>query len=204
MALDTLTNVKQTLEITGTEDDAVLEQLQDSADAFIASYCGRDFAGGTFTEYHPGGYRFVFLKNYPVATVTSVKVDPLGDFPAESLRDPASYIVQQDRGVIINRRGLFVPSRPGFLYGGLDAPRSVEVVYTTATGAIPADLSRAYAELIGHWYRQGKTHAMTGQLNIRQQTSEGTVTEYPWGQSGGFRTPAAILQVLNLYRVPAI
>jgi hypothetical protein len=55
MALDTLANVKARLGITTSADDTLIGLLQDSADAAIANFCNRDFAGGTFTEYHPGG-----------------------------------------------------------------------------------------------------------------------------------------------------
>ena len=49
MALDTLSNVKIRLGISGSSDDTLLGKLQDSADAFIANFCDRDFTGGTFT-----------------------------------------------------------------------------------------------------------------------------------------------------------
>ena len=55
MALDTLANVKTSLLISGTADDAVLTRLMDAAEAFVADYTGRAFAGGTFTETHPAG-----------------------------------------------------------------------------------------------------------------------------------------------------
>ena len=75
MAIDTLANVKQALAVTGTADDALLGQLQAAADSFIETFCGRTFAGGTFTEYHPGGAKVLFLTSYPVASVTSVRVE---------------------------------------------------------------------------------------------------------------------------------
>ena len=74
MSLDTLGNVKQALAVTGTTDDALLTQLQAAADAFIETHCGRTFTGGTFTEYHPGGSRQIFLQNYPVTAVTSPRL----------------------------------------------------------------------------------------------------------------------------------
>src|SRR5205814_2315688 len=143
MSLDTLANVKQALAVTGTTDDALLTQLQAAADAFIDAHCGRAFTGGTFTEYHPGGSRQIFLRNYPVAAVTSVKVDPAGTFGPETVRDPATYVVHTDRGVIVGKDGSFVPTRPGFRVAPDDFPRAVQVVYTTATGAVPAAVCQA-------------------------------------------------------------
>jgi hypothetical protein len=194
MPLDTLANVKRGLSITASADDDHLDQLQAAADAFVVMHCGRDFAGGSFTEYFPGGDRTVIVRNYPIATVTSVKVDPAGAFGANSVRDPADYAVHATEGIIESKAGPF---------GAVSAPRAVQVVYTTATGQVPAAVQRAYADLIGHWYREAKTRAATGQLNLRQSTASGSITEYAWGQSGGYRIPAGVLQLLVEYRVPA-
>jgi uncharacterized phiE125 gp8 family phage protein len=202
MPLDTLANVKTQLGITTSADDTLLTQLQAAADAFVEEYCQRSFLGGSFTEDHPGGARAAFLRNYPVTAVTSVKVDPNRAFGAETVIDAASYHVHADRGVVESLGGPFVPSRPGWPVGAADFPGAVRVAYTTATGAVPAAVQRAYAELIGHWYRQVKTHVATGQLNQSDRTDAGVVTSYPWGQAGGFRLPAGVLQLLKPYRVP--
>lgn len=193
MALDTLANVKLHLGITTSADDALLTQLQAAADAFIEEHCSRTFTGGSFTEDHPGGARAVFLRNFPVSAVTSVKVDTNRVFGAETTLDASDYILHAERGVIESVEGPFVP---------FAAPASVRVAYTTPSSQVPAAVTRAYAELIGHWYREAKTAVATGQQNLLQQTSGTTVTEYPWGQSGGFRLPTGVLQLLEPYRVP--
>jgi len=76
------------------------------------------------------------------------------------------------------------------------------VSYSTPTNAVPTAVKRAYAELIGHWYRQAKTYEATGQVNVIQKTDGSELTEYPWGQSGGYRLPVPVKQVLDLFRVP--
>ena len=204
MALATLSDVKTHLGITTAADDTLLAQLQTSADDFVEQYCGRSFAGGSFTEDHSGGARMAFLRNYPVTAVTSVKVDPDRAFGTETVLDPADYYVHADRGVVEALGGPFVPSRPGWRVGADDFPGAVRIAYTTATGQVPAAITRAYAELIGHWYRQVKTHGTLTHLNQLQQTNGSVVTEYPWGQSGGFRIPTGVLQLLERYRVPCV
>ena len=193
MALDTLTNVKTHLGVIGTADDALLTKLQDAADDFVTRHCGRTFTGGSFTEDLPGGGRVLVLTNYPIDAVTSVNVDPSRTFAATTVIDPTDYFVHADDGTIESLGGPFGPP---------DAPGAVRVVYTTATGQVPGSVVRAYAELIGHWFRQVKTHVSTGQLDLIQQTSGTTVTQYPWGQSGGFRVPAGVLALLAPFRVP--
>jgi hypothetical protein len=204
MSLATLDDVKTQLGVASTEDDDLLAELQAAADGFIEQHCRRSFAGGSFTEDHPGGARYAFLRNYPVLTVESVKVDPARGFGPETALDPARYFVHADRGVVESLGGPFVPARPDWLVRPDDFPGAVRIAYSTATGQVPAVVARAYAELIGHWYRQVKTHDATGQLNLLQQTAEGVVTAYPWGQSGGFRIPAGVLQLLEQYRVPSL
>ena len=80
MPIDTLANVKQALAVSGSDDDDLIEQLQAAADSFIETFCGRAFAGGTFTEYHPGGAKVIFLDNYPVSDISEVRVDVTREF----------------------------------------------------------------------------------------------------------------------------
>ncbi|MBL8867310.1 MAG: phage head-tail connector protein [Gemmataceae bacterium] len=189
--LESLSDTKQALGIAGTDDDDLLEQLQAMADEFILRHCGRDFAGGTFTELHPTGGRMIFLANYPVTELTSVKVDPDGAFGAETLLDPAAYTLVAERGVIVSRGGRF---------GGCVAPAAVQVVYETAADAVPAAVGRAHIDLVGHWYRQVKTNVNLNQLNVLSRNESDIETRYAAADAP---VPAAILRTLALYRVPA-
>lgn len=192
MPIATTDAVKMALGIDIDADDEFIGELQTAADAFISGHCGRAFTGGTFTEYHPAGGRTLFLANYPVTAVTSVKVDAAGTFGADSLRTADTYAVLADRGVIAARGGAFGSAG--------DGPTAVQVVYTTATGAVPPPVSRAYAELIGVWYRQAKTADHLGQLNLVSRNESGVETAY----SNGFEVPPTVTQMLALYRTPAM
>lgn len=194
MAIDTLSNVKVNLGVSGTGDDTLLGQLQSAADTFIEHHCGRVFTGGTFTEYHASGQRTLFLANYPVASVTSVKVDSTGVFGSGTQLATDTYALLSDRGVIVSRGGAF---------GGGSVPNAVQVVYATATGAVPAAVSRAYADLIGHWYRQAKTGAALGHLNLVSRNESGIETSYATFVSQ-YRVPDQVMMLLTMYRVPAM
>lgn len=94
MPLDTLANVKTSLLITGSTDDALLARLLEAADSFIAEYTSRDFAGGSFTEVHAAGHELVFLRNFPVDTLTSLKVDAARQFgPRRPARSTPSLCI---------------------------------------------------------------------------------------------------------------
>ena len=194
MPIATLDAVKLMLGVTGTADDTLLDALRDAADEFLPRHCGRGFCGGSYTEDHPGG-RLVFLRQFPVAAVTSVKVDSTRVFGTETVVDATRYLVHPDRGVVESLNGPFAAG-----------PGTVRVAYTVATDQVPAAVVRAYAELVGHWFRQAKTAAATGQTNTLTvcDTGTGMETKYPWGQSGGFKVPAGVLALLAPYRVPAV
>lgn len=202
MPIDTLSNVKQAIDVSGTTDDAMLTQMQGAADSFIETFCRRTFAGGTFTEFHPGGAKVIFLANYPVASITSVKVDAAREFDSSTLLPADRYVLHAARGVVESTDGPFIPSLPGWDVPADAFPATVRVEYTTATGQVPPAVCRAYAELIGHWYRQAKTAAATGQLNVVQQTAGGVTTEYPWRQSLGYKIPDGVKELLRPFRGP--
>ena len=203
MPLDTLANVKQALAVVGTGDDALLALLQAVADSYIDTHCGRNFAGGTFTELHPGGVKLIFLRNYPIAAVTEIRVDPLHDFGGETVADPDRYVVHSARGVVEHLDGSFVPMMFQWRAPTDDFPQAVRVTYTTATEAVPGPVCRAYAELIGHWYRQAKTYAATNQLNVSEVPGADGPAVYPWGQSYGYKIPPGVNEMLAPFRVPA-
>jgi len=206
MSLDTLANVKARLGITTSADDTLIGLLQDSADQAVANHCARDFAGGTFTEYHPGGSEFVHLRNYPVDTITSVKVDPAHAFGPETLVSASDYVVHTDRGVIQSLTGPFLPrSRPGLVNAEIRTwtrgPRVVQVVYSTATGQVPADVKEAYARLVGHWYRKVKTDTASNFQNVQQQKYGETFVIFG-GEESRSGLPQEVTELLSPYRVP--
>jgi hypothetical protein len=208
MALDTLANVKSRLGITTSADDTLLGLLQDSADKAVENYCNRDFAGGSFTEYHPGGTEFVHLRNFPVDTVTSVKVDSARAFGAETLVLAADYVVHYERGVIQSVVGPFLPrDRPGLVNAEIRTwtrgPRIVQVVYATATSQVPADVKEAYARLVGHGYRKVKTDLASNFQNVAQQKYGDTFVIFG-GKDRDAGLPADVAELLGPYRVPLV
>lgn len=199
--LDTLANVKISIAVAGTGDDALLTRLMDAADAFIAEYTSRDFAGGAFTETHPAGLDAVFLRNFPVGSVTSVKVDAARAFGAETVRDADTYVVHAVRGVIESVDGPFLAPRGGRREVW---PGALEVVYTTATGAVPAAVQEAFCQLIGHWYRMAKTALDQGHEMLLTRISGTDEKDWPWSVAAGPKLPPGALQLLQPYRMPAV
>ncbi len=210
MSLDTLANVKSRLGITGSTDDTMLALLQDSADAWIANFTGRDFAGGAFTEYFPGHSEFLHLANFPVASITSVKVDPSETFGSDTVISSSTYAVHSQRGVIQSKVGPFVGNdrRPGLVNADTPnwtaSPRAVQVIYTTATSAVPNDVKEAYAQLVGHFYRQVKTQVAADFQNIDRERFGDVTINYRLDQLVKLPLPPDIERLLAPYRTPTI
>ena len=201
MPLDTLSNAKSVLLVSGSGDDTMLAQLLDAADSFIEKYTGRSFAGGTFTETHPAGGPMLFLRNFPVASVTSLKVDADRAFGSGTERDTATYAIHADRGVVESRTGPFLtPYRKGWA----DWPESVKVVYTTATGSVPAAVKQAFSDLVGHWYRLAKTSLDANFLMLTESINGTTSKGYSWSLTRGLAIPPGVLKLLEPYRIPAM
>jgi hypothetical protein len=195
MSLDTLSNVKSRLGIATSADDALLDLLRDSADDFVAEYCGRDFEAGTFTENHAGEVNVLRLRNYPVASVTSVKADRSLSFGSTTLVSATDYIVDPDRGMIYHRCGPFVAGDP--------SPQAVQVVYVTSA-AVPNDVKEAYAALVGHWYRHAKTQIAAQFHNVTQQTLGSTTAIFAKDQIAGLPLPHDVARLLSPYRDPVL
>ena len=175
----TLDRLKLLLAVAGSADDALLEELSESAAEFAAEYVGRAFAAGVYAESHPGGRFYLFLRHYPAAGVTVGGVDA------------ANYRVHGERGVV---EALVEPFPPGEL----------AVSVTVGPDATPPGVVRAVVELVGHWYREAKTHAAAGQLNNGSVNGGGTSRSYPWGQSSGYRVPPAVTEALKRARGVAV
>lgn len=201
MSLDTLANVKTALTVSVSTDDTLLTQLMSAADSFIAEHTGRDFEGGSFTETQPAGGTRLFLSNFPIASVISLRVDPDRVFGSDTERDPSTYVVHADRGVIESLNGPFLQP---YRKGSDDWPEAVQIEYTTATGSVPSAIQQAYADLIGHWYRQAKTNADANFLMLTELDDGTTVKTYSWSLTRGLSVPPGVTELLAKFRVPTI
>jgi uncharacterized phiE125 gp8 family phage protein len=199
MPLETLSNVKAALLVTGTSDDPLLNRLLEAAENFIANHTGRNFAGGSFTETHPAGRSLVFLRNFPVTTVASLKVDPKRQFGGDTVRAADTFVLHAERGVIESLTGPFLPPRPGHRE---DWPAALQVEYSTAIAAVPASVKQACCELVGHLYRFAKTAADQNFQILTSRIDSSGQKDWPWSLATGKPLPPVVYELLAPYRVP--
>ncbi|MCS7270167.1 MAG: phage head-tail connector protein [Gemmataceae bacterium] len=199
---ETLATVKQVLGITGTESDVLLERLMAGAGEWITEYTGRNWHGGTFTEVHSAGQALLFLRNFPVESLISLKVDAQRQFGPYTERPVTSFVLHRERGVVESVDGPFLP--PGEGAGG-DWPGAVQVVYTTPEGTMPVAVREAFVQLVGYWYRLARTaQAQSHELLLSQQSGTELKT-WSWTSATGLpRVPAGIRQLLQPFRCPPV
>lgn len=157
--LTTLSSVKSYLGITSITNDALINSLIASVSAFIVSYAGRQLEAATYTEILSGGKKNLFLRNYPVNSVTSVR-ENIG-----TQGTPSMSTVSVDDYTIFYEAG-FLEHRSYFSRGS----RNIEVVYNAGYSVIPKDLDFVAVQLVGKAFAsrksQGKKMEMLGSARI--------------------------------------
>lgn len=193
MAFPTLARVKEYLGVPTTEtaDDPFLNNLIAGAQAFVEGYCDRKFEQAAYTdEEHDGrDTDSIYTRQYPIVSVTSVKVDDVALAAAD-------YVVYKDEGRIRKKAGAFAGASRDVagVIGDVRVPgvRNVKVTYSGGYAALPADLEQAAIELVKRKYQ----HKQKGDESITGRT-------LPGGESVTYflgEVPPEIRGVLDRYR----
>lgn len=95
-ALVTLAEAKIALGIAldDTSQDVLLSSLIDSTSDFMEAYCSTAFVIRAFTEHLAGAVKRLFLRRYPLVSVTSI-TDPDGNTVPST-----DYILRRERGIL--------------------------------------------------------------------------------------------------------
>jgi uncharacterized phiE125 gp8 family phage protein len=142
-----LNKVKTYLGIEGATHDAMLEVLADGVSERIEAYLGRAFVTRSVTETLDGnGKQFIFLRNYPVQSVTSLRI-------RYSLLDEWTELTVAAETVLDQRLGRLYLTSTCFPKG----PLAVEVTYQAGFGAqdnaaLPADVVQAALDYLKFVY----------------------------------------------------
>lgn len=136
--LTTLDKVKRFLnkDETETTHDAVLQDLITAASAAVETYTARKFTQDSYTELYDGtGLPHLVLRQAPVASVTSVKLDGQ-ELPADD------YAVYGQTGVLRRKTGYWP-----------EGVQNIEVSYTAGYASVPPDVEQAAILLVAAWYK---------------------------------------------------
>jgi hypothetical protein len=162
MALETTTfitvnDVKAVLDISESTWDSVIESLINQCSRFISNYCG----GRTFivpatddVEYLDGG-KPIFLKNYPIVSVTSISYRS-GDYDNPNwtaYNAKTDYIINNKTGEI----KLFSKE-----YGVQNIKIAYKGGYANAA-AVPSDLKLAVVQMVSKEFGRRRSQGITSE-----------------------------------------
>ncbi len=183
--LTTIAAVKILTGVTAA-DDVITQQHITDASFFANSYTGRILASQTFTEYYDGdGTNLLFLKNYPISSITTIHQDSDRAFGSDTLVASTDYFTYADNRKLIG---------DGVTW--LRGIQTIKVVYLAGyvIGSIPEDLVNAVTMLVDFWGKEYDAHRFG-------VTSTGTETNRITYEKN---IPAEIKEMLNPYKKKVI
>jgi hypothetical protein len=136
----------------GSTEESECDLLINSASILAAMMCARGldvngvsrFLSTSRTEYFDGdGSDTLYVKAYPISSVTSLYVDPDRDYGTNTLIDTGDYVYYENEGKIVTDGALLAGGR-----------KSIKLTYTGGYTSAPADLQQAIKELVMFWYKR--------------------------------------------------
>lgn len=198
--LTTKEKVKQTLNLSSSDHDTMIDDMISATSDFVVNYCGREFAKQRVKESLPGkGLPEILLSITPLVSVEKVEFD---DTEIES------WVIHDREAGIILRRGGFrstnlpfntINSHPSsyeenrwhFTYvGGFILPGWNG---NNGTRNMPYDLERAVIDIVKGQYLSRDIDASITRYRIGD-------TQAWWDRRGAGSMPEAAEMVLNYYR----
>jgi uncharacterized phiE125 gp8 family phage protein len=145
MALTSLANVKQWLEITTSTNDALLTRIIDSCSSYIESWLNRKILQASYTEnYNGSGSSALTLTNYPIISLQSVSIGGV----AQAIVSQSDFTTS---GVKFSGRRL-IGQNIKFSKGA----GNIIISYTAGYAAVPSDIEQACIELVALRYKNGR------------------------------------------------
>jgi hypothetical protein len=161
--------------------DTFLERNINSVSGMVSKYCNRNFIADTYSEFYKGsGRQKLVLNQYPINTITSVKVD------SAALTAGTDYITADqtylDQGIIFKNNGWEWYGYLTGLVGELTAPiDNIEVVYSAGytlepevSRTFPYDIEDAVINIVADLYDEQQN----GTVGLKRLT-QGKLT-YEW------------------------
>ena len=192
MAFITLDKYKDYKKLKSEDNDEKLVTIINGVWALIESYCDRSFTSQTVVEYHDAKSEEVYLKQFPVTSVTSVETSTNGGLTYTALSEDASnlegYFVDLEDGVILTQKSGYK-----FLTDYNIPFRSLKVtyVYGYEDNALPNDLRLAAYDLIDY-YKDGE------HVPVKTFGAATIQNAFPVSER---HLPAHVKRVLDMYRV---
>jgi len=188
MSILKLQTYKEIKNITSTDKDIAITRAIESVNAFIPTYCNREFTAyyaSDKTEYHDGvNYTEIYPEVYPIVSITSLLASTDGgETYSTTLAEYTDYVVDLRSSSIRSTADCFVSANV--------PTNSVQLIYKAGYEVVPNDLQMAAAHLVEYYLEEQYTpkKAFSGvsveNINVFDNTA---------------KLPAHIRRILELYR----
>lgn len=189
MKLCSVDDVRDRLRLAHRLDDVQwLDGLIQSTSELIQDYLNRKLAQGTYTEYHDGGLGVIWLKAYPVSSVSSVEISYDGRWTSPTALSSSDYVWAAETGELEYLVGTFPVGR-----------RRVRVTYTGGYAEdskgilqVPKVIRQACVDQVAYFYMHRNNIGLS-QVSVEAGTVAG-LSE--WGLLPG------VMRMLRPYRRP--
>lgn len=144
--LCTLADCKTLLALTTSNEEALLTIIKNNVEAWVKTFCGRDFIVTAYTEYHDGdGSAQLRVDQRPIVSISSIYSDPALLYEAASLIPSTDYVTDP-RGRTL---GYVELNQYRFLKGR----KATKISYSAGYSTIPYDLSMAVKLIVCKQYK---------------------------------------------------
>lgn len=191
-----LDTVKTKLGISGTGSDAILTTLIEQATALIQTRCRRQLLSATYTEYPQGfGNRKLLVKEKPITSITSIRIDPTRAFTADSTLLTAGVDYALDGQTIFRLNGTWPAARQntfGLLADAVvPSDGIIKVVYVAGYSDVPADLAMACELLVARLFSE---------MREGEPLASESLEDYSYSRAGGANDADPLAYILPLIR----
>jgi hypothetical protein len=188
MALETLSNIKAWLSITGNDQDAILTQIQDAVDQAITNYCDTEFTETTVTGELIDCRRSDILvpQFYPIISVQELLMGLGLDGSGGVALEETDYILRPD-GIYLKTQ--IMPQGRGL----------AKISYHYGYATVPARVKMASTLAVEAFYRRRSRKS----LGLSSRSKEGESQSYEnysgaWDKLTGL--PTDVVSMLGEYR----
>jgi uncharacterized phiE125 gp8 family phage protein len=158
-ALTLLATAKDHLDIPDTSQDTRIEMLINTASQWFERYCGRVFKSASYVHQFDGTSQTdMILREFPVTSITEVRVDWSREFADSTILDAADYNANDDEllaaGILRRHNGLWPRGS-----------RNVKVTYEAGYAEVPSDLEYACLLMV-EWLYRGNSDRRIGRTSV--------------------------------------
>lgn len=176
MALVKVTEVKDWIKIAGSDDDAVITQILDSALNRVEEYLNFTLETNTYTaeKYDGTGTNKLVLYQFPITSITTLEVYDGLDSDGAEVWDTWAQNTDYDRLVVVKGGGYIYLDGAWFPYGNQNIRMTYVAGWSTTT--VPEKIIKAILDLCYIYYHAIRSDKSLNKTSDVRQIGSGSST----------------------------